>query len=188
MKKTVCLRAGSLAKQLTFTAVFAALCCVATCLIAIPLPNGYFNTGDVFVLLAGWCLGPLFGGVAAATGSALADVLTGYALYAPATFIIKGLDAIVAYYVYQIIKKLIKNEKVDFIPRAFSAILGELLMVSGYCLFEIYLYGVGGALASVVGNLLQGGCCALCAVLLMTALYSVSAVRKFFPHLSNLEN
>lgn len=48
----------SAAKRLAFTALFAALCCVGTMFIVIPLPHGYFNAGDVFVLLAGWCMGP----------------------------------------------------------------------------------------------------------------------------------
>ena len=56
----------SAAKRLAFTALFAALCCVGTMFIVIPLPHGYFNAGDVFVLLAGWCMGPVFGSVAAA--------------------------------------------------------------------------------------------------------------------------
>lgn len=54
-------RTVSVAKRLAFSAVFAALCCVATVVIVVPLPYGYFNLGDVFVLLAGWCLGPLYG-------------------------------------------------------------------------------------------------------------------------------
>ena len=87
----------SLIKRLVYTATFAALCCIATWLLVIPLPYGYFNVGDVFVLLAGWCLGPLYGGLAAGLGCALADVFSGYALYAPATLIIKSLMGVIAY-------------------------------------------------------------------------------------------
>ena len=53
MHKLISLKGMSIAKRLTFTALFAALCCVATVIITIPLPaSGYFNTGDVFVLLS----------------------------------------------------------------------------------------------------------------------------------------
>ena len=62
----------SAAKRLAFTALFAALCCVGTMFIVIPLPHGYFNAGDVFVLLAGWCMGPVFGGIAAGLHNNLA--------------------------------------------------------------------------------------------------------------------
>lgn len=68
----------SIAEKLSFTALFAALCCVGTLVIVIPLPYGYFNAGDIFVLLAGWCLGSVFGSFAAAIGSSLADVVLGY--------------------------------------------------------------------------------------------------------------
>lgn len=105
------------AKNLAFAAVFAALCFTGTFVIVIPLPYGYFNAGDVFVLLAGWCLGPVYG-AAAAVGSSLADVLSGFALYAPATFVIKGADALVAWAVYRAIRRLISAERLDFLPRA----------------------------------------------------------------------
>lgn len=76
----------SLAKHLSFTAVLAALCCVSTVFFVVPLPaSGYFNMGDVFVLLSGWLLGPLYGAAAAGLGTMLADVVGGYASYAPAT-------------------------------------------------------------------------------------------------------
>ena len=64
-------------RKLVYCAAFAALCCLTTYLLAFPFPGGigYFNVGDVIVLLAGWCLGPWLGGVAAGGGSALADVM-----------------------------------------------------------------------------------------------------------------
>lgn len=183
MKKVVSSRVRSISKQLAFTSVFAALCCIGTVLIVIPLPTGYFNTGDVFVLLAGWCLGPLYGGIAAAVGSALADVISGYPLYAPATFIIKGVLAVIAFYVSALAKKAVSKEGLDFVPRVVSAIAGELFMVFGYFLFEFILYGFGGAVATLVGNGLQGLCCAPCAVVIISLLYPVKAVRNFFPYL-----
>ena len=185
MFKSVSLHAYSHAKRLAFAALFAALCCIATVLIVVPLPNGYFNTGDVFVLLSGWCLGPVYGTFAAAIGSALADVLSGYAIYAPATLLIKGTNAFIAYLVCAFLKKYIIKEALDFLPRLISALTGELLMVGGYFLFEYILYGFSGATVAVVGNLLQGACCLGCAVAIFSALYPIKAVRKFFPALSS---
>ena len=66
----------TLSFNICFTATFAALCCVCT-FIAVPLPFGYFNLGDVFVLLSAWLLGPVLGPLAAGVGTALADVLIG---------------------------------------------------------------------------------------------------------------
>ena len=171
----------SLSKKLAFAALFAALCCVSTLLIIpVPLPNGYFNMGDVFVLLSGWCLGPLYGAVAAAVGSALADLWNGFALYAPATFLIKGLNAALAWLVACSIKKLIQKDSLDFISRIAGAIAGETVMVLGYFLFEAVLYGVAGGALALVGNTLQGVCCGSLAVILFSELYPIKTVRNLF--------
>ena len=181
MKKSYILSQYSLAKRITFTAVFAALCFVSTFIITIPLPNGYFNVGDVFVLLSGWLLGPIYGAVAAATGSALADLLSGFAIYAPATFIIKGADAAIAWLVWSTFKAVIKKPSYDFVCRAISAVLAETAMVFGYFLFECILYSFTGAAVALLGNTMQGLLCATCATLLVSALCAVPSVQKLFP-------
>ena len=58
-------------------ALMAAMACVATMVIKIPIPatGGYINLGDCIVLLSGIILGPVYGGIAAGLGSALADLL-----------------------------------------------------------------------------------------------------------------
>lgn len=64
-------------------AVLAALTCVATMVVQIPMPltKGYVNLGDVLVLTSAWILGSPWGIAAAGIGSAMADLLTGYAYY-----------------------------------------------------------------------------------------------------------
>lgn len=171
---------NTLTKKLAFCALFATLCCVSTLLITVPLPNGYFNTGDVFVLLSGWCLGPLYGAFAAAVGSALADLWSGFGLYAPATFFIKGLNAALAWLLAFLIKKVIQKDSLDFISRIVGAIAGETVMVLGYFLFETVLYGVAGGAAALIGNVLQGVCCGSLAVILFSALYPIKTVRNLF--------
>ena len=170
-------------KSLVFSALFAALSCVVTYVFIIPLPYGYLNVGDIVVLLAGWCLGGIYGGVAAAIGSALADILSGFAVYAPATFIIKGLVAFSAYYLYAFFKKIFPWEKLGVFPRVFAAVIAEALMILGYFLYECALYKIGGAVASLFGNAMQGICCAIGGVALISAMYPVSAVRRCFPAL-----
>ena len=170
-------------KNLCFCAVFAALTCVCT-FISIPLPIGYFNLGDTMVLTGAWCLGPTFGFISAALGSALADVLMGYTLYAPATAIIKGLCALAAYSVYLLFKKAVSNKRLDLIPRALAAIVGEAIMVLGYFFFEAVILSYGmGAVASIPGNCLQGLCGVIGSVLL-TAAISKTRIAKLFPRLN----
>ena len=86
-------------QKIVTAALFAALCCVATMIIKIPSPlKGYLNLGDCIVLLSGWLISPFYAFMAAGIGSALADVFSGYFIYAPITFLIKGLMAIIAYF------------------------------------------------------------------------------------------
>ena len=79
-------------RTLILAAMFAALTCVATMIIHIPSPiGGYFNLGDCMVLLSAFVLGPVWGTAAGGIGSALADVICGYFIYAPGTLVIKAL-------------------------------------------------------------------------------------------------
>lgn len=172
-----------IAKSVAFSALFATLTCISTLLIAIPLPNGYFNLGDCFVLLSGWFLGPVYGVISAGVGSMLADIFSGFVFYAPATLVIKSLVALSAFALRYLLFKAIKKPSLVFIPCTLSAILGELIMLLGYFLFESFFYGFAGASLSLVGNATQGGCCCILAVLLFSALYPIKSVRKFFPAL-----
>jgi len=93
---------NSKTKKLVIASLMAAITCIATMIIHIPSPlKGYLNLGDCVVLLSGWMLSPVYGFFAAGLGSALADVFSGYALYAPATFIIKGVMALIAFYCFK---------------------------------------------------------------------------------------
>ena len=93
-------------QKIVIASLFTALCCVATMIIKIPSPlKGYVNLGDCIVLVAGWILSPTYGFLAAGLGSALADIFSGYVVYAPATFVIKGIMALVAYYGFKLLRK-----------------------------------------------------------------------------------
>ena len=66
-------------KKLIIAALMAALACVVTMIVKVPSPlKGYVNLGDCIVLIAGWILSPAYGFMAAAIGSAMADVFSGY--------------------------------------------------------------------------------------------------------------
>ena len=140
-------------KILVAAALFAALTCVATMVVKIPSPlKGYINLGDCMVLLAGWLLPPGFSFLAAGLGSALADVFSGYFVYAPVTFAIKGLMAVCAYFIYKALAKK-TNELVAAITAGVAA---EIIMVAGYYIFEGFMYGFGASLVNIPPNAVQG--------------------------------
>ena len=140
-------------KKLVEAALLAALACVATMIVKIPSPlKGYLNLGDCIVLVAGWMLSPWYGALAAGLGSALADLFSGYALYAPATFAIKGGMALVAFAVFRLLRARIGK----FPSRLIGGILAELLMVMGYFVFEGFLYGFAPSVVNIPANAVQG--------------------------------
>ena len=140
-------------KQLVIAALMTALACVATMIIKIPSPlKGYINLGDCIVLTAGWMLSPVYGLLAAGLGSALADIFSGYVLYAPATFVIKGLMAIIAFFGFRLLRKKLGN-----LPsRIISGIAAEIVMILGYFVFEGFLYGFAPSVVNIPPNGVQG--------------------------------
>ena len=133
--------------------LFAALVCVITMIIKVPSPlKGYLNLGDGIVLLCGWLLSPLYGFLAAGIGSALADLFSGYASYIPATFLIKGVMALIAYYMAKLMGKRISG----LLSKIIGGVAAEILMVAGYFVYEGFLYGYAASAVNIPANAVQG--------------------------------
>ena len=162
-------------KKIVFSALLAALACVATMIIKIPTPlGGYIHAGDAVVVLAGFLLGPVWGALAAGLGSCLADVIAGYVLYAPGTFVIKAVVALLAGWI--IGTKLIKNE---FAKALVAGIIGGIVMVGGYMLYEAVFMGFGvGAAANIPMNCIQGAFGAVAGAALYIALSKTNYFNK----------
>ena len=139
-------------KTLVIAAMFAAVICVATLIVRIPTPmKGYMNLGDCAVLLAGWLLPPGWGFLAAGVGSGLADIFGGYPVYAPATFVIKGLMAVIAHLGFKGLSRF-----GTFAAWLLSGLIAEVVMVFGYYGFEGALYGFAPSLVNIPANAFQG--------------------------------
>lgn len=151
-------------QKIVMASMLSALCCVVTMIIKVPSPmEGYLNLGDAIVLLSGWLMGPLYGFMASAIGSSLADVFSGFALYAPATFVIKGLMAFVAYHMY----KVLKSHTKDITSRIISGVTAEIVMIAGYYIFEGFMYGFGPSLVNIPANAIQGICGMIAGIILV---------------------
>lgn len=143
-------------KVLCIKALLISLVCVSTMVLQIPVPatSGYVHLGDSIILISsiffGWQYGLLAGGI----GSAMADLLSGYAHWVPFTLVIKGLMGL-------LIGKLAENkgEKLNIfsLRNVFAAVSGILCMVFGYFIGGAILKGSFLiSLASVPSNLVQG--------------------------------
>ncbi len=165
-------------KKLSLAALLAALCLVGT-LISIPLPTGYANLGDCLAFAAGFVLGGPWGIIAAALGSALADLILGWAIYMPATAILKGIIAVFG----MIGAKAIYRESArPVLQRALLPVLslaGEIIMVCGYFTYECFALGVGEAsVASVPVNIGQGAVGVVASVTIAAAFMKIPALAR----------
>lgn len=132
-------------------ATLCALVCVVTISMPIPIPNmsgAYVNAGDAIVYTCAYMLGGVWGALAAGIGSAVADLILGSMLYAPATLLIKGLMALIA-------GRLMARGSGSFKSRFFALALGGAVMPLGYFLYESILYGLAPAATGLPFNLIQ---------------------------------
>lgn len=169
---------------IVFAAAFAALCFVGTVCVAIPLPFGYANAGDIAVLLSGFCLGPWVGGIAAALGSALADLALGYTIYAPATALVKFSVALLSALVFRSLCRFQTKKRTRIALRVACCAIGECAMVLGYFVYEWLLWGISGAVATLTGNTLQALVAIVGTMLLLGALAPIRAIHRFFPNIN----
>ncbi len=144
------MRISEKTNTLVMTAMMTCLVLLTTYTFKIPTPfQGYVHLGDAMIFLSVLVVGRKNGAVAAAFGSALADLLGGYVAFAPWTFVIKGLMAFVMGicidYISKKQGKTLKLFGVPFVEIVGMAIAG-LVMVAGY----------GVADAVIAGNIMTG--------------------------------
>lgn len=158
------------------TALFAALACVATMSIRIPTPGtgGYIHPGDAIVILSGVILGPVYGFLAAGIGSALSDLIGGYFVYVPITFVIKGLVALVSGLIYQ---KMCHSGKNRYLAVILGGVTDIVFVAGGYFICELFLYGSGAA-ASIPANIIQGIGGLVISAVLYPVLIAIPDVRQ----------
>lgn len=140
-----------------FMVVMTLLCLLTTMFIRVPLPSrGYFNFGDVAVVFSGLMAGKHLKGtsrwsgtLAGGLGSAIADVIGGYALFSPITLVAKSLEAAMA--------TLASTTKLIF--ALLFLVLGAAFMMATYFFGEWLMpsLGLAGALSELPANLIQAG-------------------------------
>ncbi len=140
--------------------MFAALAAVLTMFPQIPTPTGgYVHFGDSIIYIAAAFLGPVSGAVVGAVGHAMADILTGYMVFALPTFIIKGVMGFV------IGKILYKKINVRHLIAA--AVCSLLIVTLGYFIAEAPMFGVASALSVFISSPVQWLMSVIASALLM---------------------
>lgn len=162
------------ARTATITAVSIAIVVLLVYIVRIPVPatGGFWHTGAIGEVFVAVAFGPVIGAIAAGVGAALADLLAGYASFAPLTLFAHGATGLIAGWI---------GWRKSWRWMLLGWILGGLAQVAIYFLGEATLYGFGvaGAAVELVGNFVQVGL-GIFGVLLFLQ------VRRAYPQISRL--
>lgn len=148
-------------KSLVITAVCIALTYVFTVYVNIQLPfggkGGLIHLGNVPLFLAAILFGKKTGALAGGIGMGLFDLLSGWILWAPFTFVIVGLMGFTV--------GLVTEKRNGIGWNSFAVFLALLIKIVGYYIAEGIIYGnwIAPAL-SIPGNVIQVGAAAVLVV------------------------
>ncbi len=181
--------------RIALIGVFAALCYVGFQFLRIdvPLPGGKtaFHMGNVFLVVAALLLGPVSGALAGSIGMTIADLTSGYQMYAPTTFLLKmGIGLITGTVAHRVGGLYaIQDKKQAAKWSAIGASAGMLFNVIadplvGY-LYQRYLLGLPADPAAVLAKFATGTSAvnAVIAVIVATLVYlALMPLRKTWQH------
>lgn len=128
-------------RRMAVSGLFAALIYVFTAYLHIPTGAGYTHAGDGLIYLAACILPTPYAVAAGAIGGALADGLTGFLVWMPATIIIKSVTALFFSN---------KGEKILTLRNILGIIPSLILCVVGYSLYEGIVMAKGFSAAAVI--------------------------------------
>ncbi len=172
-------------RKIVLTALMIALVFLITYLpflhIPSPIAQGYFNIGDSAIMITAILLGRSSGLIAGALGSALADLLGGYILFAPFTFVVKGIEG----FLVGMMAGKKGNQMPSAIKKLIALVTGAIVMAAGYLFFELTVIrfldkslAVTAVLAELPGNLIQGGVSAVIAYIFIAVLERTKIIKK----------
>lgn len=120
---------------IAMSGVFAAATTIGTMFVTIPVGIGFLNFGEIVIYTAAFLFGGIVAGLAGGVGAAAADILLGFGMFAPITFVVKGLEGFV---VGQLSGETPRSKVI-------AVVLGAPFMIVGYFLAVAYFEGIPAA-------------------------------------------
>lgn len=157
-------------KNIVISALFAAIIFVVTAYVHIPSHTGYTHVGDAFIYLAASMLPTQYAAFAAAIGAALADGLSGFAIWVIPSVIIKSLTALAF---------SCKAEKIISKRNLLALIPAFIICAGGYYLAEVIMtQNLIAPLAGIPGYIIQVGLSSALYIVLGFALDKMGFKRR----------
>ncbi len=157
-------------RYLCYSGIFAALVFVCTAFLQIPSHAGYVHVGDALIYLAACLLPWPYAMAVGILGSTLADVMTGFAIWAPASLMIKGLSVLA----------FRRQGKIFCLRNMLALIPAWILCIGGYYAYEALItQNAVAPLAGIVGSCMQ---CLISSMifLLLGYLFDKLNIRRIF--------
>ena len=127
--------------------MLAALVFVVTAYLHIPTYNGYVHFGDGFIFLSACILPMPYAVGVGAVGALLADLLTGFAIWAPGSVVIKAAIALLF---------TCKAKRIVTVRNALMLLPAAVISIAGYYFYEVLITGsFVASLAGVPGSAMQ---------------------------------
>lgn len=141
-------------QRLTINAISIALVLLATAFINIRLPlvgnGGLIHLGNVPLFTVAILFGRKTGFISGAIGMSLFDLLSGWTIWAPFTFLIVGSMGYIVGYISE------KECRQPVFRDLGAMFLALIIKIVGYYIAEVFLYGnLYAPLGSIVGNVIQ---------------------------------
>lgn len=129
--------------KIVLAAMMMCVIMVAIMFIRIPIPftQGYVHPGDAMIFLAVLVLGWKYGAAAAAFGAMLGDVMGGFAAWAPWTFCIKGIMAIIMGLIIELAIRKERSRVFVMVIIIIGMVAAGSFMTAGYYAAEGIMYG-----------------------------------------------
>ena len=165
------------ALKVAMVAVLTAVVVVFTLVVRVPTAKGYLNLCDVAICFIAFTFGPWSAFIAAGLGTALADLISGYAQWAPISFVVHGVEGLLI----ALIVKQKGNEAVSLARKLLAGLVCIATVSLGYfALSALFISTVSVAAAEIPGNIAQSG------VGFVLGLGVSSAVKKAYPPVRSL--
>ncbi len=155
-------------RLICITGIFTALIFIFTAYVHIPSHTGYTHIGDAFIYLAACLLPYPYAMIAGSAGALFADLFTGYAIWAPASVIIKALYVLF----------FSRRQSILSVRSLVALFPSALICIGGYYLYEaIITANLIAPLAGIPGYVIQSASSSV-VFLVLGAIFDKAKLRE----------
>lgn len=149
-------------KKIIFLAVFTGLNVAISRMILIPIPftHGYINLCDAGIMLIAALAGPEAGLLVGGCSGFLLDLISGYGQFMLFSLVVHGLEG-------YLVGKLYKKQ--HHWRLLLANLSGAVIMIFGYFITDVILYGVTAGVLGIFTNAVQGVAGSIVALVLVRA-------------------